>query len=238
MARRLAHEIKNPLTPIQLAAERLRHKYLPSLTPGQSEALNRLTNTIIQQVETMKEMVNTFSEYARTPAMRLEPTELNSLLQEVVDLYGGFESGVEINFRPGTGLPETLVDRSRIRQVLNNLIANAIEASAGQDRPQLDVSSSHVSEAGREFIEVRIRDSGTGVSEDIIGSIFEPYVTTKQKGTGLGLAIVRKMIDEHNGMAWMENNRDSRGACAVIWLPVVSADAGAQHRTAEMRDAV
>ncbi|MBI1733039.1 MAG: HAMP domain-containing protein [Gammaproteobacteria bacterium] len=238
MARRLAHEIKNPLTPIQLAAERLRHKYLPALGPEQSEALNRQTNTIIQQDETMKDMVDTFSDYARTPAMRLESTDLNVLLQEVVDLYGGFESGMDINLRPGRGLPRTLVDRGRIRQVLNNLIANAIEASAGQDRPRLEVSSNHVSEAGREFIEVRIRDSGTGVSEDIIGSMFEPYVTTKQKGTGLGLAIVRKMIDEHNGVVWMENNRDARGACAVIRLPVVAAGANQHDQISEMRDAV
>jgi nitrogen fixation/metabolism regulation signal transduction histidine kinase len=238
MARRLAHEIKNPLTPIQLAAERLRHKYLRALAPDQAEALDRLTNTIIQQVETMKEMVNTFSEYARAPAMRLEEADLNALLGEVLDLYGSVDAGAEITLQLAPGLPRTLVDRGRIRQVFNNLVANAMEASAGRQQRRLDVSTSHVSEAGREFIEIRIRDSGTGISGDIIGSIFEPYVTTKQKGTGLGLAIVRKIIDEHNGMVWMENNREGGGACAVIRLPVVVASSDRIRDMNQMRDAV
>lgn len=238
MARRLAHEIKNPLTPIQLAAERLRHKYLRALTPDQAETLDRLTNTIIQQVETMKDMVNTFSEYARAPAMRLEDADLNVLLQEVLDLFGTVDARAELRLELAPGLPRTVVDRGRIRQVLNNLIANAIEACSGQDKPRLEVSSSHVIEAGRELIEVRIRDTGTGISGDIIGSIFEPYVTTKQKGTGLGLAIVRKIIEEHNGMVWMENNRDAGGACAVIRLPVVSVGIDGDKDMNQMRDAV
>lgn len=238
MARRLAHEIKNPLTPIQLAAERLRHKYLRTLAPDQAETLDRLTNTIIQQVETMKDMVNTFSEYARAPAMRPEPTDLNQLLQEALDLYGSVDAGAHMRLDAAPGLPHTMVDRGRIRQVLNNLIANAMDACSGQEQPRLDVSSSHVIEAGREFIEIRFRDSGTGISGDIIGSIFEPYVTTKQKGTGLGLAIVRKIIDEHNGMVWMENNRDGDGACAVIRLPVVVAGSDRGNDMNAMRDAV
>ncbi len=238
MARRLAHEIKNPLTPIQLAAERLRHKYLRAMAPDQSEALDRLTNTIIQQVETMKDMVNTFSEYARVPAMRLEEVDLNALLQEVLDLYGTVDASADIALRLAPGLPATLVDRGRIRQVLNNLIANALDASSGQAHPRLEVISNHVSEAGREFIEIRIRDSGTGISGDIIGSIFEPYVTTKQKGTGLGLAIVRKIVDEHNGMVWMENNRDTNGACAVIRLPVIAASRDEVNEMNQMQDAV
>jgi len=238
MARRLAHEIKNPLTPIQLAAERLRHKYLRALAPDQSETLDRLTNTIIQQVETMKDMVNTFSEYARVPAIRLEEVDLNALLQEVLDLYSTVDTGANIALRLAPGLPPTLADRGRIRQVLNNLIANALDASSGQAHPRLEVVSNHVTEAGREFIEIRVRDSGTGISGDIIGTIFEPYVTTKQKGTGLGLAIVRKIVDEHNGMVWMENNRDTNGACAVIRLPVIAASRDGVNEMKQMRDAV
>lgn len=238
MARRLAHEIKNPLTPIQLATEQLRHKYLRTFVPDQSEALDRLTNTIIQQVETMKDMVNTFSEYARVPTMRLEEVDLNALLQEVLDLYGTLDATADISLQLAPGLPRTIVDRGRIRQVLNNLLANALDASSGQECPRLEVSSNHVSEAGREFIEIRIRDSGTGISGDIIASIFEPYVTTKRKGTGLGLAIVRKIIDEHNGMVWMENNRDSTGASAVIRLPVVVASSDRINEMNQMRDAV
>lgn len=238
MARRLAHEIKNPLTPIQLAAERLRHKYLRTLAADQAETLDRLTNTIIQQVETMKDMVNTFSEYARAPAMRPEEADLNALIQEVLDLYGAVDAQAQMRLDLAPQLPPTVVDRGRIRQVLNNLIANAMDACSGQENPRIDVSSSHIIEAGREFIEIRIRDSGTGISGDIIGSIFEPYVTTKQKGTGLGLAIVRKIIDEHNGMVWMENNRDAGGACAVIRLPVVVAGSDGGNNMSRMRDAV
>lgn len=238
MARRLAHEIKNPLTPIQLAAERLRQKYLHNMAAGQAEALNRLTTTIIQQVETMKHMVNTFSEYARVPAMRLEPVNLNELVQEVVDLYSTLENDARIIVDLEPSLPITMVDPGRIRQVLNNLINNAFEASSGNSLVQMGITTSHVSETGRDYIEIRIRDSGTGVSGDIIGSIFEPYVTTKQKGTGLGLAIVKKIIDEHNGLVWMENNRDAPGACAVIRLPVSNVAANDINDRVQQRNAV
>jgi nitrogen fixation/metabolism regulation signal transduction histidine kinase len=190
----------------------------------QAETLGRLTNTIIQQVETMKDMVNTFSEYARPPVIAPEYINLNELLREVVDLYANLDPGAEIRLELSAELPSTMVDPGRIRQVLNNLIKNAFEASAGRQRTILRASTSHVTETGLEFIEIRIRDSGPGIPEDIISSIFEPYVTTKQKGTGLGLAIVKKIIDEHNGLVWMENNRDGCGACAVIRLPVIAGE--------------
>jgi len=238
MARRLAHEIKNPLTPIQLAAERLRQKYLRTLEPQQAETLDRLTNTIIQQVETMKEMVNTFSEYARPPAMSPEYADVNELLQEVLDLYFALDPNAEIRIELSKPLPRTIVDPGRIRQVFNNLLSNAFEAGSGLNRIKLTVSTSHVSESGLEFIEIRIRDSGHGISEDIISNIFEPYVTTKQRGTGLGLAIVKKIVDEHSGLVWMENNRNGPGACAVIRLPVVGAGAEEIHPAGRARDAV
>jgi nitrogen fixation/metabolism regulation signal transduction histidine kinase len=239
MARRLAHEIKNPLTPIQLAAERLRQKYLAAMGPEQAEILDRLTNTIIQQVETMKDMVNTFSEYARPPVIAPEYINLNELVREVIDLYANLDPGADIRLELAAELPATMVDPGRIRQVLNNLLKNAFEASAGRDRTTLKASTSHVSETGLEFIEIRIRDSGPGIPEDIISTIFEPYVTTKQKGTGLGLAIVKKIIDEHNGLVWMENNRDGCGACAVIRLPVIAGErAGRVRALNETRGAV
>jgi len=239
MARRLAHEIKNPLTPIQLAAERLRQKYLGSMDAGQADTLNRLTNTIIQQVETMKDMVNTFSDYARPPVIAPEYVNLNQLVREVIDLYANLDPGAEIRLDLARELPSTMVDPGRIRQVLNNLLKNAFEASAGRDRTALKASTSHVMETGLEFIEIRIRDSGPGIPEDIISTIFEPYVTTKQKGTGLGLAIVKKIIDEHNGLVWMENNRDGCGACAVIRLPVIAGEHAAGARAVnESRSAV
>ncbi len=224
MARRLAHEIKNPLTPIRLAAERLRHKYLHNPSAEQSDTLDKLTNTIIQQVETMQHMVNTFSDYARVPAMSPQLVDLNQLLLEVLDLYSNLDSNAEIQLHLADSLPRIKVDRGRIRQVFNNILNNAFDANISKGKAVLSISTEHIADKGVDFIEIRIRDSGPGVSEDIIPTIFEPYVTTKQKGTGLGLAIVKKIVDEHNGLVWLENNRDGPGVCAVIRLPVTDTE--------------
>ncbi len=220
MARRLAHEIKNPLTPIKLAAERLRHKYLNNLDTGQIDTLDRLTNTIIQQVETMKDMVNTFSEYARTPVIPKQRVDLNQLLQEVVDLYSNLDSSAEINMQLASDLPKIKADPSRLRQVFNNLLNNAFDATHDQNQKILTIITKYVGETGVDFIEVQIRDSGPGLSAEIMSTIFEPYATTKKKGTGLGLAIVKKIIEEHGGLVLLENNTDGPGACAIIKLPI------------------
>lgn len=221
MARRLAHEIKNPLTPIQLAAERLRHKYLHSMNEGRKETLDRLTNTIIQQVESMKAMVNSFSEYARPPVMSLERVDLSRLLQEVVDLFSNLDTSAEIQVQLDSDLPFIKADPVKLRQVFNNLLNNAFDASNKEDKTILNISTDRITDTGVDYIEVRIRDSGSGLSKDIISTIFEPYVTTKKKGTGLGLAIVKKIIEEHGGMVMLENNADGTGACAIIRLPVI-----------------
>ncbi len=223
MARRLAHEIKNPLTPIKLAAERLRHKYLDTDNLEHTDMLDRLTTTIIQQVETMKDMVNTFSEYARAPVPSLEYINVNMLLQEVIDLYSNLDADIEINMHLADDIPDIKADPSRLRQVFNNLLNNAFDAISGHPAAKLDIGSTLITETGVDFIEIRIMDAGPGINGDIIGNIFEPYVTTKQKGTGLGLAIVKKIIEEHGGIVWMENNQDTTGACAVIRLPMATA---------------
>lgn len=220
MARRLAHEIKNPLTPIKLAAERLRHKYLNSLDSEHMDTLDRLTNTIVQQVETMKNMVNTFSDYARTSIIPKERVDLNQLLQEVVDLYSNLDSNAEINMQLASDLPKIKADPSRLRQVFNNLLNNAFDATHDQNQTILTIITKHVGETGVDFIEVQIRDSGPGLSAEIMSTIFEPYATTKKKGTGLGLAIVKKIIEEHGGLVSLENNTDGIGACAIIKLPI------------------
>ena len=230
MARRLAHEIKNPLTPIKLAAERLRHKYLNSMDEEHADTLDRLTNTIVQQVETMKHMVNSFTEYARAPGTSPEFMSINDLIKEAVDLYSSLDSEIAINMELAQDIPQIKADPSRLRQVFNNLLNNAFDALEGHSDRQLGISSKLVSETGVDFIEVRIMDEGTGIDDEIIANIFEPYVTTKQKGTGLGLAIVKKIIEEHGGIVWMENNENSRGACAVIRLPVASAEYAANMR--------
>jgi len=228
MARRLAHEIKNPLTPIQLAAERLRHKYASVLPADQIDTLDRLTNTIVQQVETMKGMVNSFSEYARKPGSAPEYVNLNQLIRESIDLYSNLDTKIEIKLRLADDLPDIKVDPGRLRRVFNNLLSNAYDASRAKPRAVLDIVSRYIAESGVDYIEVSIEDSGPGVSEEIISSIFEPYVTTKKKGTGLGLAIVKKIVEDHGGLVWLENKPDKSGTCVIIRLPVLS-DAGAKN---------
>jgi nitrogen fixation/metabolism regulation signal transduction histidine kinase len=217
-ARRLAHEIKNPLTPIQLSAERLRLKYLSRLGSEEGETLDRLTHTIIQQVETMKGMVNTFSDYARPPKIQHKPVSLNKLIQEVLDLFRTANASANIETTLDETLPTLSADPGRLRQVLNNLISNALEASDEEASPYILISTRRVRESNSTFIEFRIADRGRGISAELMDRVFEPYVTNKPKGTGLGLAIVKKIIDEHGGVVWIENNREG-GASVVIRLP-------------------
>ena len=222
MARRLAHEIKNPLTPIKLAAERLRHKYLGVLPLDQAETMDKLTRTIVSQVETMKDMVNAFSDYARKPELKTEEVNLNTLIEEVVDLFSNLDTKAEINIHLDKTLPYIKADPSRLRQVFNNIINNAFDAAGKPGQTILEISTRHVTDKEVDYIEVAIRDSGPGLSEDIISTIFEPYVTTKKRGTGLGLAIAKKIIEEHGGLVVLENNPDGPGACAIIRLPVAT----------------
>jgi nitrogen fixation/metabolism regulation signal transduction histidine kinase len=221
MARRLAHEIKNPLTPIQLAAERLRLKFSSIMEPSQASAMDKLTHTIIQQVETMKDMVNTFAEYARTPGSPHKSLDLNRLIQEVVDLYITLDTNVSIDLELAEDLPKIKGDIGRIRRVFNNLLNNALEATSPGSHSKLSIRSEFISDQGLDFVEIRIKDWGMGISKEILDNIFEPYVTTKPKGTGLGLAIVKKIIEEHGGIVWLENNPDDTGACAIIRLPAI-----------------
>jgi len=222
MARRLAHEIKNPLTPIKLAAERLRHKYIGVLPADQTDTMDKLTRTIVSQVETMKDMVNAFSDYARKPELKTEEVNLNSLIQEVVDLFSNLDTKAEINIHLDKRLPYIKADPSRLRQVFNNIINNAFDAAGKPGQTILEISTRYVTDRDVDYIEVAIRDSGPGLSKDIISTIFEPYVTTKKRGTGLGLAIVKKIIEEHGGLVVLENNPDGPGACAIIRLPVAT----------------
>ncbi len=222
VARRLAHEIKNPLTPIQLSAERIRRKLLPAMNEGDAQILERATHTIVQQVEAMKEMVNAFSEYARAPAMDISTFDLNQLVSEVVELYRAQDA----LRRPALSLDARLknieADRGRIRQVLHNLLTNAIEALEGQPDASLRVETQLAERGGIAIAEINVEDSGPGFQSDLIGQIFDPYVTTKPKGTGLGLAIVKKIVDEHGGRIEAENRREG-GARIHIELPIAGA---------------
>jgi nitrogen fixation/metabolism regulation signal transduction histidine kinase len=218
VARRLAHEIKNPLTPIQLSAERLRHKYLKKMPAKDAEVLDRATHTIVQQVEAMKTMVNDFSEYARPPQMEVKPLYLDRLIDEVIDLYRG-NKAVRFSVKLGAEQSRVEADTLRIRQVVHNLIKNAIEALEGQPQAKVEVITQVLSRDEHPYYEMRVRDNGPGFNESMVQHLFEPYVTSKPKGTGLGLAIVKKIVEEHGGIIWAENC--DKGACVVMQLPML-----------------
>ncbi len=196
VARRLAHEIKNPLTPIQLSAERMRRKYLKQMDENEADVLDRATHTIVQQVESLKEMVNAFSDYARAPKIELKPVLLHDLLQEVLDLYKSSDTVIETRFAQPAPLIEA--DTGRLRQLLHNLIKNALESVGGVDEAQLLIETRWRQELNGRYIDLCFEDNGGGFSEQVLEHIFEPYVTTKARGTGLGLAIVKKIVEEHN----------------------------------------
>lgn len=242
VARRLAHEIKNPLTPIQLSAERLRHKYLDKMPPADTSTLDRLTHTIIQQVESMKSMVNAFSDYARSPRTQPRLLNLNDLVAEVLALYAAEDGEGSIRTRLDPGLPLLEADADRLRQVMHNLIKNAHEASPAGRAPTIMVETRCVPEPGgpghaTPCIEVRVRDNGTGFPPELIEHAFEPYATTKPRGTGLGLAIVKKIVEEHGGVVWAENNRGG-GAMVALRLPVRATGAVARPDSEHRREAV
>lgn len=219
VARRLAHEIKNPLTPIQLSAERLRRKYLSKMKPEDAEVLDRSTHTIVQQVESMKEMVKAFSEYARVPKLQLQRLNFEILINEVLDLYRDDESGVSIVLSIQQGVPDVEADAGRIRQLMHNLIKNAIESTRNTQHAQIVVSVSAISTADQELVELRVVDNGPGIPDKMIDTLFEPYTTTKIKGGGLGLAVVKRIVEEHSGTVFAENRHEG-GACFVVRLPV------------------
>jgi len=227
VARRLAHEIKNPLTPIRLSAERMRHKLLPSMGEKDAQILDRGTETIVQQVEAMKEMVNAFSEYARAPRFEMASLNLNNLVTEVTDLYRAqvVGRGVHLNVSLDPGLTSVVADQGRLRQLLHNLLINAVEALEGQPGGEIAVTTRLGQRDGDEIAEIEVEDNGPGFQRELIGQIFDPYVTTKAKGTGLGLAIVRKIVEEHGGHIEADN-RAVGGARVRIDLPLSATTKG------------
>ncbi|MGB5454157.1 MAG: ATP-binding protein [Sedimenticolaceae bacterium] len=214
VARRLAHEIKNPLTPIQLSAERLRRKFLGKLPPEDGVVLDRATHTIVQQVEAMKAMVNDFSDYAKPTQLQVKPLPVDAFLNEVVALYEGGSQKLEMRL----GAPGFIVeaDPVRLRQVMHNLLKNALEAAGEQGR--IVVGSRVGAEEGNNFVEIAVSDSGPGFDPELIGQVFEPYVTSKTKGTGLGLAIVKRIVVEHGGVINADNPATGGGR-VVLRLP-------------------
>jgi nitrogen fixation/metabolism regulation signal transduction histidine kinase len=218
VARRLAHEIKNPLTPIQLSAERLQQRLRPRLEEADAEMLARLTSNIVAQVTALKGMVDAFSQYARMPETRLETLELDALAREVLGLYEATGVRIALDVVPGT--PAVCGDPAKLRQVIHNLLRNAEDAVAGVSSPRLTVSVEPVGER----VALRVADNGPGFPPELMGRAFEPYVTTKPGGTGLGLAIVHKIVEEHRGSVRVEN-LPGAGARVSILLPAAAAAA-------------
>jgi len=208
VARRLAHEIKNPLTPIQLSAERLQHKLAGTLSPEQEEMMNRSTETIIGQVQAMKQMVNDFRDFAKTPSPQLKPVSINVLTQEILGLYEGspLRTLLDVN------CPDIMGDSTQLRQVIHNLLQNAQDAtSEGTYQSEPVVVKTELVPYGelngiqQNAVRLTISDSGSGFPAKILARAFEPYVTTKSKGTGLGLAVVKKIIDDHSAKIEIRN---------------------------------
>jgi nitrogen fixation/metabolism regulation signal transduction histidine kinase len=213
VARRLAHEIKNPLTPIQLSAERLTVKLAPKLAPADQEALKRGAQTIIGQVAAMKHMVDDFAVYARQPRPgAMQPVDLGALLHDVLALYDNLRPHVFLSLPSKPAMVQG--EPTRLRQVLHNLLQNAIDAQADVENPRYDIAL----ETSDGEVTLSFADAGAGFSDEVLRRAFEPYVTTKAKGTGLGLAIVRKIVDEHHGRVMLAN-REPHGARVTIALP-------------------
>jgi nitrogen fixation/metabolism regulation signal transduction histidine kinase len=214
VARRLAHEIKNPLTPIQLSAERLAVKLSGKLNAPDEEALLRGTQTIVAQVAAMKHMVDDFAIYARQPRPgRMQPVDINALLLDVLGLYENLRPHVSLKLVDDN--PIIQGEPTRLRQVFHNLLQNAVDAQADSPTPAYDIA---VEIRGSELA-LSIGDRGSGFPKDMIRRAFEPYVTTKAKGTGLGLAIVKKIVEEHHGRVTVEN-RPQNGALVTLYFPL------------------
>ena len=215
VARRLAHEIKNPLMPIQLSAERLQHKLSAKLGEADAQLLQRATQTIVSQVSAMKNMVMEFSDYARAPAPKLVSLDLHQLLREVLGLYEANNNSITLRLAASQSWIRG--DATRLRQVIHNLLQNAQDELYDESNPRIILSTANEGE----ILTMSVQDNGKGFPEPLLARAFEPYVTTKSKGTGLGLAIVKKIVEEHGGNISIENLTEG-GTCVKVALPLLS----------------
>ena len=230
VARRLAHEIKNPLTPIQLSAERMAHKLVSKLEPADAEMLKRSTETIVNQVDAMKRMVNEFSEYARSPAPQLARLDLNRLISEVASLYdllGDKTAHIPINLSLAKQACNIQGDSTMLRQVLHNLLQNAQDALSAKAQPMIFVKT----EVVNNLLVLTVEDNGAGFPTEMLARVFEPYMTTKPHGTGLGLAIVKKIIEEHKGTIKIENIAHFSNAASTENTVIASTEKTALENT-------
>ena len=211
VARRLAHEIKNPLTPIQLSAERLQHKLASRLEGADQAMLVRGVAVIVDQVEAMKQLVNEFRDYARLPSAQLHPLALNALVRDVASLYGQAQEQGQLRLNLGADLPDILGDAAQLRQVIHNLVQNALDAVAQREDGQVTLATEAVrgeTDGAVTAVRLAVMDNGPGFDEQVLRRAFEPYVTTKPRGTGLGLAMVKKIADEHRARVRIRNRHE------------------------------
>lgn len=217
VARRLAHEVKNPLTPIQLAAERLRRRFIGRMPPDDTDVLDRATHTIVAQVEALKTLVNAFGDYARPPQIEARALDLHTLAGEVLDLYEN-DQRIQLTRRFQAQAPILRADAGRLRQLLHNLMKNALEAIGDTRKPHVEVATQDIVDNAQKWIELSVADNGPGLPEGFGERWFEPYTSSKQRGTGLGLAVVKKIAEEHGGSVSAQN-RDGGGAIFILRLP-------------------
>jgi nitrogen fixation/metabolism regulation signal transduction histidine kinase len=227
VARRLAHEIKNPLTPIQLSAERLEMKLGGKVAPAEQAVLTKSVKTIVDQVDAMKRLVNEFRDYARLPAAELKGLDLNALVAEVLQLYASDDADVPLHIELDPKCPPVLGDAHQLRQVLHNLLQNAQDATEGAEVRQIVIRTQWVESTRR--VRLTVRDTGAGFPEHILKRAFEPYVTTKVRGTGLGLAVVKKIADEHGARIELSNRVEN----GVVHGAQVSLSFAIENRVAE-----
>jgi nitrogen fixation/metabolism regulation signal transduction histidine kinase len=207
VARRLAHEIKNPLTPIQLSAERLQQKLEPKLAGTDQAMLVRGVTTIVNQVQAMKTLVNEFRDYARLPAAHLAQLDLNELVREVLQLYALAQEAGRLHCELASDLPAIIGDSTQLRQVIHNLVQNAFDAVADREDGRVTVRTevARTERGDVRAVRLQVVDNGPGFADKVLKRAFEPYVTTKTKGTGLGLAVVKKIADEHGARIRIAN---------------------------------
>jgi len=217
VARRLAHEVKNPLTPIQLAAERLAWKLEPVLEDEQRDLLSRATQTIRAQVDALRRLVDSFGDYARPARLKAERVDPTQIINQVVDLYASGDMPIRFQLQAPQSPLSVLADPGQLRQLLINLVRNSQEAHA-EGQPHIRIALEGAARQGQEGVEMVLSDDGPGFSDEVMTRIFEPYVTTKPRGSGLGLAIVRRIVEDHGGSISVAN-AEGGGAEVRIWLP-------------------